>query len=154
MTSERNLSFSKLKSCIVTIALLFTVTSTQAIDSVTLYEVPEILNCQERHKTIVSYSRCLDSVVKKYHRELKTWETNIELKLKDVAKVNGRHDSIMAFKGSVKEFESFRKRNCNWQYLAMLPDVPSAGIITKECDINMTIQRIGSLKEISAFDFG
>lgn len=146
--------FTKLKSFVISVALLCATSTAQAIDSVTLYEVPEILNCQERHTTIVSYSRCLDSVVKKYHRELTTWETNIELKLKDVAKVNGRHDAILAFKRSVKEFESFRKRNCNWQYLAMLPDVPSAGIITKECDVNMTIQRIGSLKEISAFDFG
>lgn len=124
-----------------------------AIDSVTLYEVPEILNCQERHKTVVTYSQCLDTVVKQYHRELTTWETNIELKLQSLASTAGRRDAITAFKRSVKEFKEFRKRDCAWQYLAMLPDVSSASIITKECDINMTIQRIGSLKEISAFDF-
>ena len=122
-------------------------------DSMALYEVPEILDCQTRHKKVSSYSSCLDSVITKFHRELVTWESNIEIKLNGTNEFNNKNEAIFVFKKSKKDFEDYRSRNCNWQYLAALPDVSSAGIINKECNINMTITRINSLKEISAFNF-
>ena len=122
-------------------------------DSTALYEVPEILDCQTRHDSVRSYSMCLDSVIKKYHRELLTWESNIEIKLNGTSAFNDKKEAVFVFKKSIKDFEDYRARNCNWQYLAALPKVGEAGIINKECNINMTITRINSLKEISAFEF-
>jgi len=135
------------------IVVLAWFSSSVMADNTDMYEVPEILDCQERHNAVKSYSMCLDSVIKKYERELKTWESNIEIKLTGTNAFNGKEEAMFVFKKSKKDFEDYRARNCNWQYLAALPDVDSAGIINKECNINMTLTRINSLKEISAFEF-
>lgn len=129
-------------------------TFSQASNKVTTtLEISEIMQCQQRHKDRIDYSRCLDSVVITYERQLKTWQNDIEFKLQEVSKTNGRKDAMAIFDVANEEFVSFRKKNCQWQYLAMLPDVSSASIIAKECKIGMTAQRIEDLKEISAFEF-
>lgn len=125
----------------------------QAAENIKIFDIKEILDCQSRFKDRVDYSRCLDRVLTNYERTLGTWETNMKFKLQEVAETNGRRDAIIIFQVSSEEFESYKKKNCNWQYLAMLPDVSSASIINKECKIAMTAQRIEDLKEISAFEF-
>lgn len=125
----------------------------KAAENIKIFDIKEILDCQTRFKDRVDYSRCLDRVISSYDRKLVSWQKNIEFKLKEVAAINGRRDAIIIFQVSNEEFEAYKKKNCNWQYLAMLPDVSSAAIINKECNIAMTAQRIEDLKEISAFEF-
>lgn len=127
--------------------------SVNAADNVKIFEIEAIKDCQVRFKDRVDYSRCLDTALTSYERTLVTWQNDVKFKLQEVAKTNGRRDAIIIFEVSNEEFNSYRKKNCNWQYLAMLPDVSSASIINKECKIAMTAQRIEDLKEISAFDF-
>lgn len=124
-----------------------------AADNVKIFEIEAIKDCQTRFKDRVDYSRCLDTALNSYERTLVTWQNDVKFKLQEVAKTNSRRDAIIIFEVSNEEFNSYRKKNCNWQYLAMLPDVSSASIINKECKIAMTAQRIEDLKEISAFDF-
>ena len=124
-----------------------------AADNVKIFEIQQILDCQARFKDRVDYSRCLDRVLTNFDRTLVSWQNDIKFKLQEVAENNGRRDAINIFEVSNKEFQSYKKKNCNWQYLAMLPDVSSASIINKECRIAMTAQRIEDLKEISAFEF-
>ena len=122
-------------------------------ENVKIFEIEAIKDCQTRFKDRVDYSRCLDTALTSFQRNLVTWQNDVKFKLQEVAKTNGRRDAIIIFEVSNEEFDSYRKKNCNWQYLAMLPDVSSAAIINKECKIAMTAQRIEDLKEISAFDF-
>ena len=124
-----------------------------AAENIKIFNIKEILDCQTRFKDRVDYSRCLDRVITSFDRTLVTWQNDIKFKLQEVAAINGRRDAIIIFEVSNEEFDSYKKKNCNWQYLAMLPDVSSASIINKECQIAMTAQRIEDLKEISAFEF-
>ena len=135
------------------ISALGWLTPVQAAENIKIFDIKEILDCQSRFKDRVDYSRCLDRVLTSYERDLVSWQNNIKFKLQEVAETNGRRDAILVFGSANNEFESYKKKNCNWQYLAMLPDVSSASIINKECKIAMTAQRIEDLKEINAFEF-
>lgn len=137
-----------------TLLASFALTSpVKAAENIKIFDIKEILDCQARFKDRVDYSRCLDRVISSYDRTLVSWQNNIKFKLQEVAETNGRRDAIIIFQVSGEEFQSYKKKNCNWQYLAMLPDVSSASIVNKECTIAMTAQRIEDLKEISAFEF-
>ena len=118
-----------------------------------LFEIEKINQCQKRHSDRIDYSRCLDQVLSSFERDMQAWQKDIEFKLTEASKGTGRTDSVIVFKSSHKKFMDYRNKHCQWQYLAMLPDVASASIMTKECRILMTVQRINNLKEISAFDF-
>lgn len=142
-----------LLSSVLLLVMSLTCSNSMAAANVKVFEIAEILDCQARFKDRVDYSRCLDRVLTGFERTLVTWQNDVKFKLQEVAELNGRRDAIIIFQVSNEEFESYKKKNCNWQYLAMLPDVSSASIINKECKIAMTSQRVEDLKEISAFEF-
>jgi len=118
-----------------------------------LMNIEEVSACQKKHKDRMDYSRCLDSVLLKLEREMTTWETNVEFKLKELSRSSGRGDALVVFGKANKEFKKFRKSNCQWQYLAMLPDVSSAATMVKECKIYMAKDRIAKLTELSELEF-
>lgn len=115
--------------------------------------IPQVNQCQTKFSDRIDYSRCLDSVLAKYERNMTTWQQDIDFKLKAAAEGTGRNDAEVIFNASTKSFFNYRDKHCQWQYLAMLPDVSSAVIIAKECKIQMTVERINNLMEISAFEF-
>lgn len=115
--------------------------------------LPLIKECQAKFTARIDYSRCLDAALQTTERDLKAWERNIEFKLAETFAGTGRVDAISVFKSTAKSFLSYRDKHCQWQYLAMLPDVSSAAILAKECKIVMSSERISNLKEVSAFNF-
>lgn len=114
------------------------------------FDIPEVKDCQSKFSDNVTYSTCLDSLLSTKTRELETWQTDMQTKLKEVT---SRLDVLPLFEKSNKEFEQFKNKNCKWQYLTFLPDVESAVNMSKECQVYMTIQRINELKQLSKFDF-
>jgi uncharacterized protein YecT (DUF1311 family) len=113
----------------------------------------EIKSCQDRFKSRMDYARCLDSSLNDLDRIMKTWENNLEFKLKDLRNNGGNPDAMGVFIKSAKEYKKYRKANCQWQYLALLPDVTSASALLKECQIAMTKDRIEKLKLINEYEF-
>jgi len=118
-----------------------------------LMNIEEVKACQKKHKDRMDYSRCLDSVLLRLEREMTTWENNVEFKLRELSRDSGRGDALIVFTKANKEFKKFRKSNCQWQYLAMLPDVSSAATMVKECKIYMAKDRIAKLTELSELEF-
>ena len=116
-------------------------------------EIDEVFECQQKHKNRMDYSVCLDNALNKLDREMTTWETNLEFKLRELSKATGRGDVLMVFKKSKDQFQKFRKVNCQWQYLAMLPDVGAAAAMVKECKIQMVDDRITKLSVLSDMEF-
>lgn len=116
-------------------------------------EIEEIVECQQKHKNRMDYSVCLDNALNKLDREMVTWETNLEYKLRDLSQNTGRGDVLVIFKRSKEQFQKFRKVNCQWQYLAMLPDVAAAATMVKECKIQMVEDRITKLSLLSDMEF-
>lgn len=134
--------------------LIFINTTAQAdtlnANYVSRFDIPEVKNCQSKFSDNVTYSTCLDSVLSTKTRELETWQTDMETKIREVT---SRRDALSLFEKSSEEFEQFKNKNCKWQYLTFLPDVESAVNMSKECQVYMTIQRINELKQLSKFDF-
>jgi hypothetical protein len=134
--------------------LIFINTTAQAdtlnANDVSRFDIPEVKHCQSKFSDNVTYSTCLDSVLSTKKRELETWQTDMETKIREVT---GRRDALSLFEKSSEEFEQFKNKNCKWQYLTFLPDVESAVNMSKECQVYMTIQRINELKQLSKFDF-
>ncbi|GHB76427.1 hypothetical protein GCM10008107_27420 [Psychrosphaera saromensis] len=134
--------------------LIFINTTAQAdslnVNNVSRFDIAEVKHCQSKFSDNVTYSTCLDSVLTTKKRELETWQTDMETKLK---KVTSRTDALSLFAASSQEFEQFKNKNCKWQYLTFLPDVESAVNMSKECQVYMTIQRINELKQLSKYDF-
>ena len=134
--------------------LIFINTTAQAdtlnTNDVSRFSIPEVKHCQSKFSDNVTYSTCLDSVLSTKKRELETWQTDMETKIREVT---GRRDALSLFEKSSEEFEQFKNKNCKWQYLTFLPDVESAVNMSKECQVYMTIQRINELKQLSKFDF-
>ena len=100
----------------------------------------------------MDYTLCLDAALLQVERELMSWETNLQIKLEDLAK-DGNTDSIRLYKSAQRNFERYKKATCQWQYLATLPDMTSAVIMAKECQIYMVKDRIVKLQEISELKF-
>ncbi len=117
------------------------------------YTSKDIIQCQQRHKNPMDYTLCLDAAYVKVERELMTWETNLEIKVRELKEGPSMASAINLYKQSNKRFNQFKKSTCQWQYLAMLPDVTSAVRLAKECEIYMTIDRIEKLKELNDMKF-
>lgn len=137
---------------VLTASLLSSAFSVNA-QSNALLNIPEVKSCMEKHKDRIDYSRCLDNALLKLDREMTTWENNVEFKLRELSEGSGRSDALLVFNRASQQFQKFKKTNCQWQYLAMLPDVSAAKTMVKECQIYMTKDRINKLSEISEFDF-
>lgn len=135
----------------VFIGLLVTVSMhSRANDNI----IVEIKNCQSRHKQDEkSYLRCLDAADNQFAREISTWENSIIFKLEEASEANGRGEAIAGFKKSIKQFQHFRKVNCQWQYLAFLPDVMMASARLKECEVDMSKDRISKLMKMSELEY-
>ena len=116
-------------------------------------DIEEIKACQKKYSDRIDYSRCLDSALLQLEREMTTWETNVEFKLKELSRTSGRGEALAIFSKANKDFKQFQKSNCQWQYLAMLPDVATAATMVKECRIYMAKDRIEKLTELSALEF-
>lgn len=116
------------------------------------YNSKEITDCKQKHQNPMDYTLCLDAAFVQVERELMTWETNVQIKLEENSK-NGNTDSLRLFKSAQKHFERYKKATCQWQYLATLPDMTSAVIMAKECQIYMIKDRIVKLQEISELKF-
>ncbi|GAB2994334.1 hypothetical protein GCM10027050_09530 [Psychrosphaera aestuarii] len=101
----------------------------------------------------MDYSLCLDAAYVQVERELMTWETNVEIILRDLNKAETGNDPIALYKSSVRLFEKYKKATCKWQYISMLPDVTASISLAKECEIYMTKDRIEKLKELSELNF-
>lgn len=139
---------------LVTIGLTFlTFICNDATASTQIKDISEISACQQRHQDRIDYSRCLDHVQSQYERMHKTIQNDIIFKLSNNEDGNNKSEAIMVFRNSIKTWEKHRNKHCQWQYLALLPDVASASIVVKECQIVTTVQSIENLKEISAFEF-
>ena len=124
-----------------------------SVEGKPMSEIEEILECQKKYKNRMDYSVCLDNALNKLDREMVTWETNLEYKLRDLGQNTGRGDVLVIFKKSKEQFQKFRKVNCQWQYLAMLPDVGAAATMVKECKIQMVEDRITKLSILSDMEF-
>ena len=117
------------------------------------FNMQDIKVCKSKFGNKVAYSTCLDGVLSDKTRELKTWQKSINLKLQELTSFNGRRDTMVLFKKSSRAFEKFKENNCKWQYLSLLPDIYTAGNMSKECHIYMTIERIHELKQLNDFEF-
>ncbi|QTH63981.1 DUF1311 domain-containing protein [Psychrosphaera ytuae] len=116
------------------------------------YDSKEITDCKQKHKNPMDYTLCLDAAFVQVERQLMTWETNVEIKLEEISKEKSG-DSIRLYKSAQRYFNKHVKATCQWQYLAMLPDMTSAVIMSKECQIYMTKDRIKKLQEMSEMKF-
>ena len=117
------------------------------------YTSKDIIACQQKHKNPMDYTLCLDAAYVRVERELMTWETNLEIKVSELKEGPSVGSALQLYKASNKRFTQFKKATCQWQYLAMLPDVTSAIRISKECEIYMTMDRIEKLKELNDMNF-
>ena len=116
------------------------------------YDSKEITDCKQKHKNPMDYTLCLDASLVQVERELMSWQTNVQIKLEKLAE-GGLNDSIRLYKSAQRNFERYKKATCQWQYLATLPDMTSAVIMAKECQIYMVKDRIVKLQEISELKF-
>lgn len=107
-----------------------------------------IKTCQEKMKTIVDISRCLDGVKAHKERELQTWVNNQTFILENLAMNTGRRTALDLFKRSQKNFINYRENSCRWQYVAVVPD-PSAATVFKKCFITLTKYRIDELANLN-----
>lgn len=135
----------------VCVGLLLTIsTDTRANDTA----IVEIKNCQSKHKQDEKkYLRCLDAADNQFEREMTSWENSIIFKLEEASESSGRKDAIAGFKKSIKYFQNFKKINCQWQYLAFLPDVMMASARLKECEVGMSKDRISKLMIMSELEY-
>jgi uncharacterized protein YecT (DUF1311 family) len=127
--------------------------SANSLAVVKITDIKEVNECQQRHQDRIDYSRCLDQVLGQYERNHQSWQNDIIFKLQDTENGFNRSDAVQIFKSSIKAWESYKNKHCQWQYIALLPDVASASIVVKECQIVTTVQSIENLKEVSAFEF-
>ncbi|MDB2373942.1 lysozyme inhibitor LprI family protein [Psychrosphaera haliotis] len=117
------------------------------------YSSKEITDCKQKHKRPMDYTLCLDAAFVQVERELMTWETNVEIILRDLNKEETGNNPLLLYKSSIRYFNKYKKATCKWQYIAMLPDVSSSISMAKECEIYMTKDRISKLKELSKLNF-
>jgi hypothetical protein len=75
--------------------LIFINTTAQAdtlnANDVSRFDIPEVKHCQSKFSDNVTYSTCLDSVLSTKKRELETWQTDMETKIREVT---GRRDAL------------------------------------------------------------
>lgn len=119
----------------------------------TPFDIEEVMECQKTFKDRLDYARCLDAKLGSLEREMKTWENNLIFKLKELGGESGKPEAIALFNKSVKHFEKYRDSSCQWQYIALLPDVNAASAIVKECKLYMVKTRIKKLKDVNAYEF-
>jgi uncharacterized protein YecT (DUF1311 family) len=116
--------------------------------------IEEIATCQAKHKKDKKrYLRCLDALNNQFEREMTTWENSVLYKLEEASKTSGRGEAIAGFKKSIKHFQNYRKVNCQWHYMAFLPDVMMASARLKECQVDMSKDRITKLSQLSEMEF-
>ncbi len=113
----------------------------------------EIMNCQDKFKSPTDYTLCLDAAYVQVERELMTWETNVEIILRDLADKDATNNPVTLYKSSIRHFNKYKKATCKWQYISMLPDITAAITLSKECEIYMAKDRIEKLKELSELKF-
>lgn len=129
-------------SSVLIILTSFSITKLQA------EPIKEISSCQSKHKKDKkSYLRCLDALDNRFERDMTAWENNLLFKLEEASSGNGRVEAIAGFKKSIRSFQNFKKVNCQWLYMAYLPDVETASAKLKECQVTMSHARIQALVE-------
>lgn len=116
--------------------------------------IKEIASCQAKHKKdLKSYIRCLDAADNQFARDMTSWENSIIYKLEEASESNGRGEALAGFKKSIRQFQVFKKVNCQWHYMAFLPDVTLATSKLKECEVDMSYDRIQKLMQLSEKEF-
>lgn len=141
-----------MKLILTVITLLSVLLTTFSSHADFFYNAIEIKECKAKHQNPTDYTLCLDASYVKIERELMTWETNLEIKLQEATK-GGNTDALRLHKSALRYFNKYKKATCQSQYLAVLPDVTSAIIMAKECELYITKDRIQKLQELSNLKF-
>ena len=103
--------------------------------------------CMEMKESSDLQSRCLDTVKEIVNRELQTWVNYHVLNLEEITSNTGRSSALNMFNRAQNDFFSFRKDECQWQYLVVSPE-KNARITYKKCFILTTQNRITQLSSI------
>jgi uncharacterized protein YecT (DUF1311 family) len=130
---------------IIILALLLT---TSYIPSSLAFKAKNIEACEQSFDEPTELSRCLDIVKEATDRELQTWINNQIFVLEEFALSTGRRSALKMFKRSQRNFITYRKNNCRWQYLHISPNVTAAPAF-KKCYILSTKDRINELSRLN-----